>query len=417
MSTDEMKTSCRVHAKTIGALVSAAALAMLAGCGDGDGGKPSGGTGYLLSSVVIDTDGNRTTYVQTLADLEGPFDNRGAVELPGNGVVMSDGKSVYVGQTEEPVWVRYAVGKDGKLAEAGRLNLQNLGVGRIDYGNTLVDAETAVSVFSVPPVAVVWNPQTMELRGEIALPHLTRAGYETEVWTTVAHGGKVYIPGRFADWEGGRIFAGVSMTIVDPKTLQILAVAEDDRCASGGRVVFDAAGYAYVMGDGRNYSIQMFANAAGQGEVAPANCLLRIPPGGTDFEAGYYHKIPSLTGGRTSITELEAPADAGGVAFTKMFYPERLASGQPPVDFDFWSEQAHKLWRIKLADPPVAEEVTDIPFSAIGFTGSALGGHLFSGESVDGGATSDVYETDPATNRAVLRFRMDGYFNGLYELK
>jgi hypothetical protein len=395
-----------------------ACASSLAACGgDDDDDAPPAQAGYLLSSVVIDTDGNRTTYVQNVETLEGPFDNVNAVELPGNGVVTGFGKSIYVGLTEEPVWVRYGVGAGGKLTETGRLSFQNYGVSSIDYGNAVVDAETAVSVLTEPPLAIVWNPTTMEITGEIPLPQLTRAGYETETWTTTAHDGKVYIPARWANWEDGRIFPGVATIIVDPRAKQVLGFAEDDRCASGGRVVFDAAGYGYVMGDGRNYSIQMFANAAGAGEVAPANCILRIPPGGTDFEAGYYHTVASLTGGLPSITELEAPTANGGVAFAKMVYLDRLAGGPAPADFDFWEEQAHKLWRIKLADPPVAEVVTDIPFSAIGFTGSALGGRLYSGESLDAGATSDVYETDPVTNKATLRFRMDGYFNGLYELK
>lgn len=408
------RTSMKRFALSV-ALMSAAALGA---CSDDDGDeKPPAKAGYLLSSVVIDTDGLRTTYVQNVETLDGPFNNVAALELPGNGVVMGHGQSIFVGLTEEPTWVRYSVGEDGQLAETGRLSLQSYGITSVDYGNTIVDDQTAVSVLSGPAVAVVWNPTTMKLVGEIALPHLVRAGYETEVWTTSAYNGKVYIPGRWADWEGGRIFPGVQTTIVDPKTLQIVGVAEDDRCASGGRVVFDAAGYGYVMGDGRNYSAQMFANAAGGGAIAPENCLLRIPPGGTDFEADYYYTVPSLTGGRPSITELEAGVNNGGLAFAKMVYLDRLAGGPAPVDFDYWSEQAHKLWRIKLAKPPVAEEVNGIPFSAIGFSGSAMGGHLFSGESLDAGATSDVYETDPATNTATLRFRMDGYFNGLHELK
>jgi hypothetical protein len=389
---------------------------VMAACSDDDDGDEDGGGNYLLSSVVIDTDGNRTTYVQAIGELTGPFDNTKAVEMPGNGVVMAHGKSIYVGQAEEPVWVRYTANDKGVLAESGRLSFQNLGVSRIDYGNTIVDAEIAVSVLSSPPLAVVWNPSTMQIRGEIALPHLTRDGYEVEVWTTVAHDGKVYIPGRWADWTGGRIFPGVSTTIIDPKTLQIVAVAEDDRCASGGRVVFDEAGYGYVMGDGRNYSAQMFVNAGGTG-AAPENCILRIPPGGTDYEADYYYTVKSLTGGIPSITEFETATDGEGIAFAKMVYLDRLAGGPAPADFDYWEEQAHKLWRIKLARPPVAEEVDGIPFSAIGFTGSAFGGKLYSGESLDAGATSDVYETDPASNKAVLRFKMDGYFNGLHELK
>jgi hypothetical protein len=98
-----------------------------------------------------------------------------------------------------------------------------------------------------------------------------------------------------------------------------------------------------------------------------------------------------------------------------MFYPEKLPPGVEPVDFDFWSVPAHKLWRIELGDPPTAKEVIGIPFSTIGFGGSALDDRLYSGESPDGN-TSDVYETDPTTNQARLRFRMDGYFYGLYRL-
>lgn len=397
------------------------ALALLAACSDDHDPDDSGPdpteikANYLLASVVIDADGNRTTYVQPLESLVGPFTNTNAIEMPGNGTAMADGKNVYVGLSEEPVWVKYSADAKGKLTERGRLSFQNLGVSRIDYGNVIVDDETAVSVLSNPPLAVVWNPATMQIKGEVPLPHMVKAGYETEVWTTSAFNGKVYIPGRYADWTGGRIFSGVETTVIDPKALRIDFVAEDDRCASGGRIVFDKDGYGYVMGDGRNYSAQMFANASG-GAAAAENCILRIAPGATDFEADYYYTITSLTGGRPSITELEAATANGGYAFAKMVYLDRLSGGPTPVDFDYWEEQAHKLWRIKLAKPPVAEEVEGIPFSAIGFSGSALDGKLYSGESLDAGATSDVYETDPATNLSFRRFKMDGYFSGLFPL-
>lgn len=54
-----------------------------------------------------------------------------------------------------------------------------------------------------------------------------------------------------------------------------------------------------------------------------------------------------------------------GVAFSRMFYRDELPAGLEPVDFEFWSVPAHKLWRIELA----------------------------------------------------LRFKMVGYFSGLFELK
>jgi hypothetical protein len=75
-------------------LLAAACGADDAGTGDGD---PPAGAGYVLGSVVIDADGARTTYVQTIASLDaGPFDNQRAIELPGNGVLMAHGRSFYV---------------------------------------------------------------------------------------------------------------------------------------------------------------------------------------------------------------------------------------------------------------------------------------------------------------------------------
>lgn len=398
------------------ARLSTSLLLALAACGDTttpEDATPDGVQRYALGSVVIDADGNRTTYVQVVDDLAGPFDNRAAIELPGNGVVMAHGPHIFVGLAEEPTWVRYTVDATGQIAETGRMSLLNLGATYVDFGNAIVDDTTAVSVLSGGPLAVVWDPSTMTITRTVELPHLVREGYDVEVWTTVARDGRVYIPGRWSDWTGGRIYPGVSMTILDPVAGAVIAHAEDDRCASGGRAVFGDDGALYVMGDGRTYSAQMFANA--RGETALDNCLLRIPAGGTDFEAGYFHTIPSLTGGLQSISELQPARDGSGVGFAKMFYPDQLPADVEPVDFTFWSLPAHKLWRLELGDAPRAVPVEGLPFSTIGFGGSAVDGKLYSGESPTP-ATSDVFEIDPDTNTATLKFQMDGYFNGLYPL-
>ncbi len=352
-------------------------MAPLLGCGNADT-RVDSGVAYALASVVIDADGGRTTYVQTIDSLDaGPFNNDSALEVPGNGVLLAGGGHFFVGLAEEPSWIRYSVVDDRRIEETGRLSLLNLGANRIDYGNVIVDESTAVSVLSRQAIAVVWNPTTMEIRGEIDISHLLQPDYELEVWTTISHNGLVYIPGRWANWTAGQIRPGVSVTIIDPQALSVVAVAEDDRCASGGRVVFDEAGYGYVMGDGRTYSAQMFANAAGT--PPPDNCLLRIPPGGTDFEADFFHTIPSLTGGLQSITELETSQQGSGLAFSKMFYPDKLPDDIQPIDFAFWDHPAHKMWRLELGDPPTAQPVGGIPFSAVGFPGSELEGQLYSG--------------------------------------
>jgi hypothetical protein len=405
----------KLHRITLGCV-------LIAACSD-DGSASSSASNteahagnYVLGSVVIDPEGNRTTYIQTIDALDhGPYNNDHAIELTGNGSVLAHGRDFFAGHAEDPTWTRYSIDDDGTIEQTGELSLLDTGAMSVDYGNAIVDDETAVSVFSEQLIAVVWNPKTMQTIGEIDLSDLERDGYELEVWTTIAHDGLVYIPGRWSDWDGGRIYPGVSLTILDPKAMKVLGTAEDDRCASGGRVIFGKDGYGYVMGDGRTYSIQMFANA--NGETPPQNCLLRIAPGATDFDEDYFYSIPSLTGGLESITELDTSQQGSGAGFVKMFYPDKLPDDVKPVDFDFWDQPAHKMWQLELADPPTAKEVEDIPFGAVGFDGVALDGKYYSGESLDSGGSSEVYEIDPETNRAELRFEMTGYLYGLYKLE
>lgn len=366
---------------------------------------------FVIGSVVIDPDNNRTTYVQVVESLDaGPFTNDNAIEVAGNAVVMASRDAVFVGLTEEPTWVRYDVTEELALEETGRLSLLNLGAASIGFASTIVDDTHAVTVVVDQGLAAIWNPSTMEIEGEVELDHLNVEGFSLEAWTTTAHDGLVYIPGRWADWEGGSIRPVVSTTIVDPEAMEVVGVAEDDRCASGGHIVFDDDGYGYVMGDGRNYIIQMFANAAGQ--TPPENCILRIAPGETDFEEDFYVSVPSLTEGLESITELGTVQQGSGIGFAKMFYPDELPEGVEPVDYDFWDEPAHKMWTIELGDEPTARAVEGLPFSAVGFTPSTMGGKLYVGEYADGQA--EVYEIDPETNSGSLRFTMDGYLFGLH---
>lgn len=391
---------------------------VLVACSDSD--SSSGGTGtsaskFVLGSVVIDADGNRKTYVQAIDNLDsGPYRNAGALEIAGNGVLLAVGDNVFTGLAEQPTWVKYAVNLDGSFRELGRLSFLNYGMTYMDFGNVVVDAETVVSVLSGPKVAVIWNPQTLAITGEIDLKFLQKEGYEVETWTITAHDGRVYIPARYADWTGGKIGPGVSLTIVDPKAKTVIATATDDRCNSGGRIVFDRDGYGYVVGDGRNYSDKMFARAAGT--TALPNCLLRIAPGQTSFEKDYFFTIPSLTGGRESISEIDTAAQGSGIAFMKVFYEEKLAPEIKPVDFTFWSEPVHKAWRIELGATPTMREVEGAPFAGIGFTPVAFDGKFYSGDTLDKGATSDVYEVDPSTNAARVRFKMDGNFYGLHKV-
>jgi hypothetical protein len=366
----------------------------------------------VLGSVTIDADGKRVSYAQIVGELEGHFSNENGIEAQGNAVFLSRGSDFFYGLAESPEWVRYST-KGGRFKETGRLSFLQYGVMNVDFANTIVDDDTAVSVLTEQYVAIVWNPSTMQIEGSIELPHLEKKGYSLEAFTTVSRDGLVYIPGKWVNWETHDVEQLVSMTIVDPKKREILGVAEDDRCGAGGRVTFDAKGYAYVMGDGRNQSMQVFAEAAGKKSVP--NCLLRIAPGETDFEQDYFFEIPELTGGLDAMTELEAAALDSGIGFTMLQYPDRIPKGLDLVNFEHWGEPAYKMWRITLGDQPKAEEVAGAHFSVVGFPGNGVNGKLYSSESEDG-SESTVFEVDPASNTSLEKFTMDGYYAGLYPL-
>lgn len=396
---------------TVGMLVLA-----ISGCSDPKEEQPnppaSEGKRYVLGSVSIDADGNRISYAQIVTELEGHFTNAHGIEANGNAVFLAHGSNFFYGLAESPEWVRYST--EGGFRETGRLSFLNYGITFMDFANVIVDDETAVSVLTEAYLAVIWNPADMSIKGTVDLSHLKKDGYSMEAYTTTTHNGLVYIPGKWVNWTTAQVDQTVSMTILDPKAMKVIGFAEDHRCGAGGRPIFDARGYAYVMADGRNQSMQSFAAASGKPQVP--NCLLRIAPGTTHFEDNWFFEIPALTGGLDSMTELEAGAPDIGAAFSMMKYEDRIPANIDRVNFEHWSVPAYKMWRLTLGDTPKAEEVQGSNFTVVGFSGSAVGGKLYSSESPDG-VKSTVFEVDPVTNTATEKFSMDGYFGALLPLE
>lgn len=371
--------------------------------------NPTPGQGYIVGGVVI-TDAGRTTYVRHAPALTGHLKLDQGIETPGNAVYLVEGRFVYIGQSESPTWIKYELTPNGQFEERGRLSLQSFGMTSIDFGNAMVDSSTAVSISSDALKAIVWNPTTMAITGTIDLAHMKQEGFDLENWSVVVNNGKVYVPGRWVNWDKAEVLQKVMTTVLDPKTLKVDAIAQDDRCASGGEIIFDQAGNGYVMGDGRTYSWQMFAHA--KQTPVPRNCILKIPAGATDFDPNYIKYVADLTGGLESISEMQGVGVNNAVGFAKLFYPDKLPAGVKPIDFKFWNENAHKLWRFNLGDNPTAQEITGSEFSAIGFSGKASEGSYLIGESFDKGATSTVFRVDVATNSMAPAFTMDGYFFG-----
>lgn len=369
--------------------------------------------GFLLSAITIAEDG-RSTYVQFVDDLSGHIDLADAIEIPGNALFETQGDHAFVGLVDEPTWIKYGVDGDGVLVEDGRVSFAAYGWSAIDYGNTFVRDDLAVSVNTSQLQAIFWNPQDLSILGTLALPQLEEEGYGLEVSPVTSHGGLVYIPGRHVDWEQGLLKHQTMLVVVDPDARSVVRVMTDERCPVSGGPIFDADGNLYTMSDGRNYSIQMFARAA-EAETIPVNCFLKQAAGADAFDDTWSYDVPELTGGHEALTTTWVADPGTGIAFAKMFYEDELPEEVEPVDFAFWGYPMGKIWVFDLnTTPPTASEVTGLPFSGIGFGAKKVGDQLMVGESADatGAQTSDVYVLDPETAEATKVFSMDGYFYG-----
>jgi hypothetical protein len=384
------------------------------GGGGGEGGAPPrDDRRYVLGTISIDADGNRVSYAQVLTELSGDFDTKNAIEAPGNANFLTSGSSFFYGLAEEPTWVKYST-EGGQFEEVGRLSFAHYGITYMDFNNVVVDDETVVSLLTEPYVAVVWNPKTLKIRGEVDISYLEEDGYSLEAYSPVAYQGKVFFPAKWVNWDALRVKQAVHISVLDPQKLEIDWSAQDERCGAASRVVFDERGYGYVMGDGRNQSMQAFA-AFHEEKVVP-NCLLRIAPGEHEFEEDYFFTIPELTGGLDSMTSLETASVNSGVGFAMMKYEDRIPEGTGRVDFAYWSVPAYKTWRLVFGDEPRAEVVNGANFSVVGFGGNAVDGKLYVSES-DDGSKSTVFEIDPETNQAQRKFTAEGYVSAILPLK
>lgn len=383
-----------------------------AGQGGESGEEPGEKKRYLLGTISIDADGNRVSYAQVIGGLSGHFDSKNGIEAAGNANFLASGSSFFYGLAEEPTWVKYST-TDG-FEEVGRLSFANYGITYMDFNNVVVDDETVVSILTEPYVVVVWNPKTLEIQGDVDISYLQEDGYSLEAFAPVVHDGLVYFPAKWVNWEDLHVKQAVHFSILDPKTLEIVGNADDDRCGAASSIVFDADGYGYTMGDGRNQSMQTFATFHEEQPVP--NCLLRIAPGETDFEEDYFFTIPELTGGLDSMTGLESGSVESGIGFTMMKYEDRIPEDTGRIDYSYWDVPAYKTWRIVFGDEPRAEVVEGAHFSVVGFGGNAVDGKLYISESEDG-SESTVFEIDPETNTATQKFTAEGYVSALLRLE
>lgn len=395
-------------------LIFCAAALLVAAC-EGDADDPDAnpdGPLYSVASVVQDPEG-RTLYLWAVDSLDKDLEIASATEIPGNSRHWSYEGAVYVGLAEEPTIVKLVPGEQGGLKEADKVSFAHTGLSGVPAGVAFLAPDKAYLFAESQYLVVIWNPTTMEITGSIDLSHLKKEQFSVEMHMASVGAERIYVPLRYFDWANQKYVAKAEVMIFDPSKDELAGIASSDRCVGAQRPFEQADGTTYLLADGRSYLVQAWAMDADQ--PVPHNCILRILPGATDFDADFFVDIPELTGGPDAATAFWR-GGADGVAFAKLFHEDQLDPSADGSAFKIWSYPTFGLWRFELGDTVKATQVKGVPYSIVDFGGVAVEDQFYIGLTKDT-SRSPVYRVDPATGEAKKAFEIDGQLREIFRLR
>ncbi|MEM9692724.1 MAG: hypothetical protein AAGA56_09280 [Myxococcota bacterium] len=356
----------RAYPAGLGLLVGVLA-ATTSSCSDDttiDLGPPSDASWLYLQTTIADPEG-RTSYVQVLSSFDEAPDLDRAVELAGNARVFSDGRRLFTGGAEAPIIQEWFPSTDGQLIPGERLSLAGEGLAFVPFGNNFV-AEDKAYLFDGPNARVlIWDPTLLEARGEIDLSPVRKGDLLPEIDPGVLRDdGLLFATVQQNDFGSVNVFRGIQIVVIDTIEDRIVAVHEDTRCVGSfaGMGIGDDQ-TVYVMGD--NYLVYNWD------DTFPATCILRIPPGQTEFDPDFMIDLDALLGNPATGMFL----GANNRIYTQDMDPEFTDVNPIGSPLAFLNERVSRWYEIDLDDPTEA-----IPLDELGRASPRSG----RGFSVDG---------------------------------
>lgn len=168
--------------------------------GAGDGAE---GPAYAIGTLITSDNGSNA-YLRLVDDLDFAGEQVAldqAREFPGQSDLAVHEGSLLVASGDEPTISKYAVSSDLQLTEPDavtRVNFSNYGLASAAFWNNQFVAPDKAYMVNGAEEIIVWNPETMQVTGTIALPELeARAGLQLVAGladrASVVHDGKFYL--------------------------------------------------------------------------------------------------------------------------------------------------------------------------------------------------------------------------------
>lgn len=357
---------------------------------------------YAIANEVY-TDDDSTTYVSVLSSLDvTEIDYDAAIEYAGGRATIAayDG-ALFVASPEAPAITRFAVDRDGTLEEEGTVSFLDYGFESVsidEWGNAFIST-TKAYLFHPDGSAVIWNPTTMEIRGEVDQGDfdLVRDFGDLNGSAAVARGNRLFKTVFWSDWDAWKTSSEQYLAVYDTDSDVLIELIEETRCPGlGNRVASDEDGNLYFSNWIWNVAETLVAGA-------PESCALRIESGEERFDQDFRLAYPEATGGRQGamFTYL-----GDGEALVSVFHDERATIDAGTAPAELASTDNWRLWMLDM-EAGDAAPLEGIEWMTGAATTVGLDGRSFVMVPGADWSVTSVYELE--RGQATHRFDVNGW--------
>lgn len=378
--------------------------------GDGSQSAPL----YVFTNEVYG-DADSITYVNALTSLDvGELDLRKALEFPGGRatVVGNDGK-VFVAGPESQVVERYEIHDDGSFHKTGQLSFADYGIASVtldDWGCAFISPTKAYLFNAVEGTAVVWNPRSMEILGEVDSDghDLVREGWDLNSSGAVVQGDRLFQFVFWNNWDEFTFSEEQYLLVYDTKSDRLIDMIPESRCpALSNRVELDEDGNMYFSNWIWNVGATLVSDA-------PKSCVLRIRAGEESFDEDWLLSYADVADGREGA--VLGYLDDRQALFS-VFHEERTSIQSDTVPTELVSELDWRLWTLDLDSREASplEGLGDLTWNAGAVSTYHVGGRTFILVPGDDWSVTNVYEIEDG--RAHKRFEAGGWSYQFFKLR
>jgi hypothetical protein len=264
----------------------------------------------------------------------------------------------YAAAVSQPTVQRWRVSAEGTLSAGPLIDFASLGMRRADSAGSLAFHAADKAYFCNqfdPSEVVIWNPQTLELRGTIPLglpmlgtmrPQVVLSQRQDRLFAIVSW------QQEFArDWT--HFGDHVQVVAIDTVSDTIVGRVDESRCNLLGGGSLAADGSAYFSSAAYYAPLRSFLGEPSGVET----CALRIAPGAERFDADYGLDLTELTGGRPAGDFVLV---GEGRAFLRVWHSELVTPlAAANANWETVLQEPGFLWWTWRLGEPEAERVAD----------------------------------------------------------